>query len=137
MPTLASQDALQHALSTVIDPELRRPITELGMLESVSINDDGVATAVIRLTIAGCPLRDTIERDATAALLKVPSVTDVQVELTVMTPEQRTELKASLKGGGKRGNPFNAADSLARIYAVASGKGGVGKSTVTVNLACA
>lgn len=137
MPALPSQDALQHALSTVIDPELRRPITELGMLESVSINDDGVATAVIRLTIAGCPLRDTIERDATAALLKVPSVTDVQVELTVMTPEQRTELKASLKGEGNRRNPFNSADSLTRIYAVASGKGGVGKSTVTVNLACA
>lgn len=129
---------LLAALSTVIDPELRRPITELGMVESVAMDDAGQVTAVIRLTIAGCPLHETITRDATAALVKLDGVTDVRVDLTVMTAEQRAELKERLKGGAaERGIPFNAEDSLTRVYAVASGKGGVGKSSVTVNLACA
>ena len=133
-----SAPALLAALATVIDPELRRPITELGMVESVEAFDGGRVRAVVRLTIAGCPLRETITRDATAALMKLDGVTDVGVELTVMTPEQRAELKGRLKGGAaERGIPFNAEDSLTRVYAVASGKGGVGKSSVTVNLACA
>ncbi|WP_449373662.1 Mrp/NBP35 family ATP-binding protein [Arthrobacter psychrolactophilus] len=129
---------LLAALATVIDPELRRPITELGMVESVAMDDAGQVTSVIRLTIAGCPLHETITRDATAALVKLDGVTDVRVDLTVMTAEQRAELKERLKGGAaERGIPFNAEDSLTRVYAVASGKGGVGKSSVTVNLACA
>lgn len=108
------------------------------MVESVEAFDGGRVRAVVRLTIAGCPLRETITRDATAALMKLDGVTDVGVELTVMTPEQRAELKGRLKGGAaERGIPFNAEDSLTRVYAVASGKGGVGKSSVTVNLACA
>jgi len=131
-------DALQAALATVIDPELRRPITELGMVESVEASDDGRVHAVVRLTIAGCPLRGTITKDATAALMKLDGVTDVTVDLTVMTAEQRVELKERLKGTApERGIPFNADSSLTRVYAVASGKGGVGKSSVTVNLACA
>ena len=133
-----SVPALLAALATVIDPELRRPITELGMVESVEAFDGGRIRAVVRLTIAGCPLRETITRDVTAALMKLDGVTEVDVELTVMTPEQRAELKERLKGGlAERGIPFNAVDSLTRVYAVASGKGGVGKSSVTVNLACA
>lgn len=133
-----SHPALLAALATVIDPELRRPITELGMVESVEAFDGGRVHAVIRLTIAGCPLRETITRDVTNALVKLDGVTDVGVDLTVMTPEQRAELKDQLKGSSaERGIPFNDENSLTRVYAVASGKGGVGKSTITVNLACA
>ncbi len=133
-----SEPALLAALATVIDPELRRPITEMGMVESVEAFDDGRVHAVIRLTISGCPLRETITRDVTNALMRVDGVTEVNVELTVMTPEQRAELKSQLKGDSvERGIVFNDEDSLTRVYAVASGKGGVGKSSVTVNLACA
>lgn len=133
-----SEPSLLAALATVIDPELRRPITDLGMVESVEMLHGGRVRAVVRLTIAGCPLRETITADATAALLGVDGVTEVGVELTVMTPEQRAELKERLKGGSaERGIPFNDPNSLTRVYAVASGKGGVGKSSVTVNLACA
>ncbi|MDO5751753.1 Mrp/NBP35 family ATP-binding protein [Arthrobacter sp.] len=133
-----SHSTLLAALATVIDPELRRPITELGMVESVEAFDGGRVRAVVRLTIAGCPLRGTITADVTGALAKLDGVTDVDVELTVMTAEQRAELKERLKGSApERGIPFNDEGSLTRIYAVASGKGGVGKSSVTVNLACA
>lgn len=132
------QAALIAALGTVIDPELRRPITELGMLESVTANAEGRARAVVLLTVAGCPLRETITRDATAALMKLDGVNQVEVELGVMTSEQRAELKKTLQGDSPvRGIPFNAENSLTRVYAVASGKGGVGKSSVTVNLATA
>lgn len=136
--TNPSTDALQAALATVIDPELRRPITELGMLESVQAAPDGSVTVTVLLTIAGCPLRGTITEDATTALARVPGVTSVDVQLKVMTQEQRDALKERLRGpGGSRGIPFNDAGSLTKVYAVASGKGGVGKSSVTVNLACA
>ncbi|RKO26660.1 MRP family ATP-binding protein [Pseudarthrobacter phenanthrenivorans] len=135
-PALA--EAVTAALATVIDPELRRPITELGMVDSVSVSGDGKVSLVVLLTIAGCPLRDTITGDATRALLAVPGVAGVDVELKVMSQEQRDALKEMLRGaGGKRGIAFNEPDSLTRVYAVASGKGGVGKSSVTVNLACA
>ncbi|MCF3140305.1 Mrp/NBP35 family ATP-binding protein [Paenarthrobacter sp. AR 02] len=132
-----SAEALRAALATVIDPELRRPITELGMVESVSADEAGAAHVAVLLTIAGCPLRETIAEDATAALSKVPGVTGVDVELKVMTPAQREALKEQLRGpGGQRGIPFTKPGSLTKVYAVASGKGGVGKSSVTVNLAC-
>jgi ATP-binding protein involved in chromosome partitioning len=132
-----SEDAVHAALGTVIDPELRRPITELGMLDAVSVEDATVRIRVL-LTIAGCPLRDTIVQDAEAALSAVPGVGRVEVDLGVMDQEQRDALKERLKGaGGRRGIPFNDPGSLTRVYAVASGKGGVGKSSVTVNLAVA
>ncbi|MFJ6536164.1 Mrp/NBP35 family ATP-binding protein [Paenarthrobacter sp. NPDC091711] len=134
----ASAEALHAALATVIDPELRRPITELGMVESVSASDDGTVQVAVLLTIAGCPLRETITKDATDALLGVEGVTGVDVELKVMTQAQREALKEQLRGpGGQRGIPFTKPGSLTKVYAVASGKGGVGKSSVTVNLACA
>ncbi|MDQ0690279.1 Mrp/NBP35 family ATP-binding protein [Arthrobacter sp. W4I7] len=137
-PASPSPEAVNAALATVIDPELRRPITELGMVESVGISDDGLVTLTVLLTIAGCPLRDTITADATKALLAVPGVAAVDVDLKVMSQEQRDALKELLRGaGGQRGIPFNQPDSLTKVYAVASGKGGVGKSSVTVNLACA
>jgi ATP-binding protein involved in chromosome partitioning len=137
-PASPFPEALHAALATVIDPELRRPITELGMVESVDAADDGRVTLAVLLTIAGCPLRDTITADATKALLAVPGVTAVDVDLKVMTQEQRDALREMLRGpGGQRSIPFNQPDSLTKVYAVASGKGGVGKSSVTVNLACA
>ncbi|MBT2554348.1 Mrp/NBP35 family ATP-binding protein [Arthrobacter sp. ISL-5] len=130
-------EAVNAALATVIDPELRRPITELGMIDSVAISDDGTVRLAVLLTIAGCPLRDTITRDSEAALLAVPGVTAVDVDLKVMTQAQRDALKEQLRGpGGQRGVPFNQPGSLTKVFAVASGKGGVGKSSVTVNLAC-
>ncbi|MEE2568225.1 Mrp/NBP35 family ATP-binding protein [Pseudarthrobacter sp. J64] len=131
------QEAVNAALATVIDPELRRPITELGMVESVEISDAGRVSLVVLLTISGCPLRDTITEDSRAALAAVPGVTGVDVELKVMSQAQRDALKELLRGaGGQRGIPFNQPDSLTKVFAVASGKGGVGKSSVTVNLAC-
>lgn len=129
--------AVNAALATVIDPELRRPITELGMVDSVEISDDGAVRLTVLLTIAGCPLRDTITRDSERALLNIPGVTAVDVELKVMSQAQRDALKEQLRGpGGQRGIPFNQPGSLTKVFAVASGKGGVGKSSVTVNLAC-
>jgi ATP-binding protein involved in chromosome partitioning len=131
-------DAVTAALSTVIDPELRRPITELGMVDSVTVSDDGRVSLTVLLTIAGCPLRDTITADSEKALRAVPGVTAVDVDLKVMDQAQRDALKEKLRGaGGQRGIPFNQPESLTKVFAVASGKGGVGKSSVTVNLACA
>ncbi|WP_423181899.1 Mrp/NBP35 family ATP-binding protein [Arthrobacter sp. NyZ413] len=136
--SIPTPEALHGALATVIDPELRRPITELGMLDSVEAKTDGTVRVTVLLTIAGCPLRETITADATAALAKLPGVTGVDVELKVMTQAQRDALKERLRGpGGQRGIPFNEPGSLTKVFAVASGKGGVGKSSVTVNLACA
>ncbi|HET7415357.1 MAG TPA: Mrp/NBP35 family ATP-binding protein [Arthrobacter sp.] len=129
-------DAVHDALETVQDPELRKPITELGMVKSVEADDDGALTVVVLLTIAGCPLRETITGDVTRAVEHIDGVTSVNVVLDVMTPEQRQSLKDQLKGSGRQGIPFNEEDSLTKVYAVASGKGGVGKSSVTVNLAC-
>jgi len=134
--TTPSQDALHAALSTVNDPEIRKPITELGMVESVSVADDGRAAVTILLTVSGCPLKETLTRETTAALLTVDGVTAVDVTLGVMSDEQRTTLRENLRGGaGEREIPFARPGSLTRVYAVASGKGGVGKSSVTVNLA--
>ena len=136
-PTI-TDEMLRDALSTVIDPEIRKPITELGMVESVTCDEAGLAKVTILLTISGCPLKDTLTKDSTAALLTVPGVTDVEVTLGVMSDEQRTELKSRLRGGApEREIPFAKPGSLTRVYAVASGKGGVGKSSVTANLAAA
>ncbi|MBG6179868.1 Mrp/NBP35 family ATP-binding protein [Arthrobacter sp. CAN_A1] len=128
---------IDRALATVIDPELRKPITELGMVAGRRI-DGGAVTVEVLLTISGCPLRDTITRDVDAAVAGLPGVTSVAVQLGVMTQEQRDRLKEQLRGpAGAKGIPFNDEGSLTRVYAVASGKGGVGKSSVTVNLAVA
>ena len=133
-----SPDALQAALATVIDPEIRRPVTELGMVESVTADADGRVAVTILLTVAACPLKDTLTKDTTAALLGVEGVTAVDVTLGVMSDEQRAELKTMLRGGvAEREVPFARPGSLTRVYAVASGKGGVGKSSVTANLAAA
>ncbi|WP_405723651.1 Mrp/NBP35 family ATP-binding protein [Streptomyces sp. NBC_01537] len=133
-----SLDAVRAALATVNDPEIHKPITDLGMVKSVDIADGGAVTVSVYLTVSGCPLRETITRDVTAAVSKVPGVTGVTVDLDVMSDEQRRELASSLRGGqAEREIPFAQPGSLTRVYAVASGKGGVGKSSVTVNLAAA
>ena len=133
-----SHDALFAALSKVIDPEIRKPVTELGMVESVEVDESGLASVTILLTVSGCPLKETLTKDTTAALLGVQGVTSVNVTLGVMSDEQRTTLRDNLRGGNAdREIPFAKPGSLTRVYCVASGKGGVGKSSVTVNLAVA
>ncbi len=131
-------DQVNAALATVNDPEIRRPITELNMVESVEIDEQGKVAVTVLLTVAGCPLKDTINRDVTAAVTKVPGVTGVDLTLGVMSAEQRAGLQEVLRGGqAQREIPFAKSDSLTKVYAIASGKGGVGKSSVTVNLAVA
>src|SRR6266508_3782299 len=134
-PTL---ELVNAALATVNDPEIKRPITDLNMVDSVEIADDGTVSLKVLLTVAGCPLKDTINRDVTAAVSAVPGVTAVKLEFGVMTPEQRSGLQEVLRGGqAQREIPFAQPGSLTKVFAVASGKGGVGKSSVTVNLALA
>jgi len=135
---LPSPEQVTRALSTVSDPEIHRPITDLGMVKSIEITPGGVVIVGVFLTVSGCPLRDTITRDVTAAVSKLPGVTAVKVDLDVMSEEQRRELQTTLRGGKQeREIPFAKPGSLTKVYAIASGKGGVGKSSVTVNLAVA
>ncbi len=140
MPTATTQqpdiDRIHAALQTVKDPEIRRPITELEMVKDVTIGADGTVEVQVWLTVSGCPMRETIVRDVTAAVSAVEGVTAVRVELDVMSEEQRKGLQQRLRGGAPEPEiPFAKPGSLTRVYAVASGKGGVGKSSVTVNLA--
>ncbi|GAB3187455.1 Mrp/NBP35 family ATP-binding protein [Nesterenkonia suensis] len=131
-------ERIRTRLSEVLDPEIRLPITELGMVGDITVDETGAAHVHIKLTIEGCPMRSRIIDDVTAAAVRAEGVTTATVDLGVMTPEERAELKDQLRGGESgRINRFAQPDSLTRVYAVASGKGGVGKSTVTVNLACA
>lgn len=126
---------LAAALSSVEDPELRRPLIDLGMLRAARLDPDGTAVVEVLLTISGCPLRSTIETDVADAVRGVDGVHRTVVELDVMTPQQREELKDRL--GHTRTIPFADPTSLTRVHSVTSGKGGVGKSTVTANLAAA
>jgi ATP-binding protein involved in chromosome partitioning len=138
MASLPSVEQVTAALATVNDPEIHRPITELKMVKSVEIAPDGAVAVTVLLTVAGCPMRDRITRDVTAAVTAVPGVASVRVELDVMTEEQRKGLQSALRGGKPdKEIPFAQPGSLTRAYAIASGKGGVGKSSVTVNLAAA
>jgi ATP-binding protein involved in chromosome partitioning len=131
------EQAVHAALATVDDPEIHRPITELGMVKSVVVVD-GVADIGVFLTVAGCPMRETITKRVTEAVSRVPGVTSVRVELDVMSDEQRADMRKNLRGGAAEAViPFAQPGSLTRVYCVASGKGGVGKSSVTVNLAAA
>jgi ATP-binding protein involved in chromosome partitioning len=138
MSALPTIEQVRAALATVQDPEIRRPITDLGMVKSVDVAADGRVDVAVWLTVAGCPLRDTINRDVTNAVSRLAGVREVRVELDVMSEQQRKDLQRQLRGGqAEREIPFAKPGSLTRVYAVASGKGGVGKSTVTVNLAAA
>ncbi|WP_253259399.1 P-loop NTPase [Subtercola boreus] len=129
--------AVRTALGRVLDPEIRKPLTELDMVGEVSVDSFGAAAVDVRLTIVGCPASATIERDVRAATLGVPGVSSADIRLSVMTREQRNALTERLRGpGGARVMPFGP-DSLTRVIAVTSGKGGVGKSTLTANLGVA
>ena len=134
-------ETVETALAKVIDPEIRRPITELGMVRSVEVTgtDDAARVVVgVDLTTAGCPLKDTIVRDVRSVVSALEGVAEVDVALGVMSAEQRTELRTMLRGGvAEPVIPFAQPDNLTRVYAIASGKGGVGKSSVTANLAVA
>ncbi len=130
--------AVHAALATVDDPEIHKPITDLNMVEAVDFSADGVCTVRILLTVVGCPLRDKITKDVTAAVSAVAGISGVVVDLGVMSDEQRKGLSTKLRGGTpEKEVPFAQPGSLTRVYAIASGKGGVGKSSVTVNLAVA
>jgi ATP-binding protein involved in chromosome partitioning len=135
------EKAVRTALTKVIDPELRRPITELNMVKSVSVAPDGTTHVGIYLTTSACPKKAEISERVSAAVSDVPGTGAVTVELDVMNDEQRTELRKQLRGdhggSGEPVIPFSQPGSLTRVYAIASGKGGVGKSSVTVNLAAA
>ncbi|MFJ5989899.1 Mrp/NBP35 family ATP-binding protein [Lentzea sp. NPDC092896] len=133
---LPTVEDVRKALSGVQDPEIRRPITEIGMVKDVEVGADGVVVVGIFLTVAGCPMRDKITKDVTAAVTALDGVSSVRVDLDVMSDAQRTELRKTLRGGTEEPViPFAQPGSLTRVYCVASGKGGVGKSSVTVNLA--
>jgi ATP-binding protein involved in chromosome partitioning len=136
---VVTPEQVTAALASVRDPEIRRPITELNMVKDVRVDPNGTVTVGVYLTVAGCPLRDTITRDVTAAVSPLDGVSSVRVDLDVMSPEQRKALQEQLRGPGRVENeiPFAKPGSLTRVYAVASGKGGVGKSSLTVNLAVA
>jgi ATP-binding protein involved in chromosome partitioning len=130
---VTTPEDVRAALAKVVDPEIRRPITELDMVREVSL-DAGAARVELRLTIVGCPAADTIERDVRAAVLGVEGVTSLDLDIGVMTVAEREALTTRLRGTKK--NQFGP-DTLTKVYAISSGKGGVGKSTITANLAVA
>ena len=129
-------EAISRALATVSDPELHRPLPDLGMVESV-IFDNGEARITILLTISGCPMKDRLHKDISEAVIKVEGVHSIQIEFGTMNDTQRDNVKKLLRGGREKFIPFAQPDSLTRVWGISSGKGGVGKSTVTVNLAAA
>jgi len=132
-----TEDQIRTALEGVNDPEIKRPITELGMVDTITIEDHQITVRIL-LTVSGCPLKETLTRDVTAAVGTVAPAAAVLVDMGVMTDEQRKDMQTMLRGGrADREVPFAQAGSLTKVFAIASGKGGVGKSTVTVNLALA
>jgi ATP-binding protein involved in chromosome partitioning len=145
-----SHDQIIEALRPVEDPELHRSIVDLDMVRDVRIGDDGTVGVLIALTVAGCPLRNEIQNRVGAAVTQVPGVTGYTLDFTVMTDQEREVLRAKLGGGhshaaptGGHGHaegkavPFNEPGNKTRPLLISSGKGGVGKSSVTVNLAVA
>jgi ATP-binding protein involved in chromosome partitioning len=133
---MSTVELINTALGTVIDPELHKPLPELGMVESVDFTD-GVAKIGILLTIIGCPMKDRLHSDITKSLANISEVKTVEINFGVMNEEQRNNVKKLIRGGREKFIPFAQPDSLTRVLGIASGKGGVGKSSVTVNLAVA
>ena len=131
------KESIIEALSKVIDPELRIPLTDLDMVGEISVSSDGVAEVEIKLTITGCPASRRIESESKQAVEKVEGIKSANITLSVMTREERDALKVKLRGGKPmKHNPFDR-ETLTNIFLVGSGKGGVGKSTLTANLAVA
>ena len=133
---MTSLETLWEALRPVQDPEIHRSLVDLGMIADLQFAD-GVVNVEVTLTVTGCPMRETITSRVESALLSVPDVTDVRVRFGVMTDEQRAALRTTLTGSDARPIPFTQPGSLTRVLAIASGKGGVGKSSITANLAAA
>jgi ATP-binding protein involved in chromosome partitioning len=129
-------EQLTEALGRVIDPELKRPVTELDMVREVNVENGHVAVT-IALTVAGCPLRDSFESQVREHVLPIPGVEAVSLSFDVMSPEERAALTKKLRGGVAPRSKGLSLDASTRVIAVASGKGGVGKSTLTANLAAA
>ena len=129
-------DALTNALTTVQDPELHRSITELGMVEELAEVNGDVSIKIL-LTISGCPMQDRLRGDITTALKNVEGVKSVELAFGVMSQEQRDHVKKVVRGGREKTITFAQPESLTRVIGIASGKGGVGKSSVTVNLGVA
>jgi len=129
-------DLIHAALARVNDPELHRPLPDLGMVESVEVSGT-TAHIKIKLTIEGCPMKDRLEADIQRELLAVSEISDLALTFGVMTEDERNNVKKMLRGGREKFNPFAEPNSLTRVIGIASGKGGVGKSSLTVNLAVA
>lgn len=131
-----SEAEVRQALSRVYDPEINRPITEIGMVKSITVTAEAIAVEIY-LTIAGCPMKNTLVENTKAAVAEIAEGLPVTVTTDVMSDEQRKALREQLRGGvAEPVIPFAQPDSTTRVYAIASGKGGVGKSSTTVNLAC-
>jgi ATP-binding protein involved in chromosome partitioning len=128
------RDQILKALEQVIDPELGKPVTELDMVRDVSV-EDGAVAVTIALTVAGCPLRDSFVTQVDEHVGSLPGVRSVSLSFDVMTPDERQALTARLRGGRQQRTKGISVDASTRVIAVASGKGGVGKSSLTVNLA--
>ncbi len=131
-----SRDAVLVALANVIDPELRKPVTELDMVRDIRISG-GDVTVTIALTVAGCPLRNSFQDQVSREVGAVEGVATVKLEFDVMSPEERAALTTKLRGGRPEADKSIQLDPTTRVIAVASGKGGVGKSSLTANLAAA
>ena len=129
-------DLIREALSKVSDPELHRSITELGMVESIEVAGKSARVHIL-LTIAGCPMRDRLDRDIRSAVLAVDGISEVELTFGAMNEEQRDAVKKMMRGDRDKTIQFADPSSLTRVIGVASGKGGVGKSSMTVNLAVA
>jgi ATP-binding protein involved in chromosome partitioning len=133
---MASREAVVEALGRVIDPELRRPVTELDMVRSVDV-DGGQVAVKLALTVVGCPLRSSFEDQVRREVATLEGVDEVTLEFDVMTPEERQMLTQKLRGSVSERSKGLSLDASTRVLAVCSGKGGVGKSTVTANVAVA
>jgi ATP-binding protein involved in chromosome partitioning len=131
-----NRDAIHRALDGVIDPELRKPVTELDMVRGVEI-DGGHVGITIALTVAGCPLRSSFEDQVQQSVGRLPGVESVSLAFDVMTPDEKQALTAKLRGGVSERTQGISLDKATRVVAVTSGKGGVGKSTLAANLAAA
>lgn len=132
-----AREQVLKALEQVIDPELHRSVVELDMVRDVAVGADGVVDVTIALTVAGCPLRSSFEEQVDRALLPLPGIERVGLSFDVMSPEEKQALTTRLRGGVTERTPGLSVDEKTRVIAVASGKGGVGKSSLTANLAAA
>jgi ATP-binding protein involved in chromosome partitioning len=132
----ASREAIMKALEAVIDPELKRSVVELDMVRRIDVDGDRVGVT-IALTVPGCPLRASFEEQVDRALGSVDGIADVELSFDVMSPEEKAALTTKLRGGVAERTPGISVDAATRVIAIMSGKGGVGKSTLTANLAAA